>query len=78
MHTEDVSTFCRVCEPVCGVIATVADGRIVKIRNNPDHVLSKRHFCKKAMGAVDITYDPDRVIYPMKHTGGAGDFTRIS
>ena len=77
-ETHEVSTFCRVCEPVCGVIATVDAGRITKIRSNPDHVLSQGHFCKKAMGAVDITYDPDRVIYPMKRSGGPGEFTRIS
>lgn len=75
---NEVSTFCRVCEPLCGVLATVEDGRITKIRSNPDHVLSKGHFCKKAMGAVDICYDPDRVLYPLKRTGGSGDFERIS
>ena len=74
----DVSTFCRVCEPMCGVLATVENGRITKIRSNPDHVLAKGHFCKKAMGAVDITYDPDRVLYPLKRTGGPGKFERIS
>ena len=78
MNSKEVSTFCRVCEPVCGVLATVEDGRITRIRSNPDHVLSQGHFCKKAMGAVDVTYDPDRVIYPMKRTGGPGEFTRIS
>lgn len=75
---QEVSTFCRVCEPMCGVLATVEDGRITKIRGNPDHVLGKGHFCKKAMGAVDITYDPDRVVYPLKRNGGPGEFERIS
>ena len=75
--TRSVRTFCRVCEPVCGVIADVQNERIVKIRSDPDHVLSQGHFCKKAMAAVDITYDPDRVIYPMKRTGAPGEFTRI-
>lgn len=75
---HEVSTFCRVCEPLCGVLATVEDGRITKIRSNPDHVASKGHFCKKAMGAVDINYDPDRVLYPLKRTGGPGEFERIS
>jgi anaerobic selenocysteine-containing dehydrogenase len=75
---QEVRTFCRVCEPVCGVIAELDDGRIVGIRSDPDHVLSQGHFCKKAMAAVDITYDPDRLRYPMKRTGGPGEFTRIS
>ena len=29
--SEHVS-FCRICEPTCGMIATVEDGRLVKIR----------------------------------------------
>jgi anaerobic selenocysteine-containing dehydrogenase len=77
-EVKEVSTFCRVCEPVCGVLATVEDGRITKIRSNPDHVLSRGHFCKKAMGAVDITYDQDRITLPMKRCGGPGEFEAIS
>lgn len=75
---RDVSTFCRVCEPTCGVLASVEDGRITKILSNPDHVSAKGHFCKKAMGAVDITYDPDRVLYPLKRNGAPGEFERVS
>jgi len=75
---REVKTFCRVCEPTCGVIAKVEDGRITKILSNPDHVLSQGHFCKKAMAAVDVTYDPDRVLYPMKRSGGPGEFVRIT
>ena len=63
---------------MCGVLATVEDGRITNIRSNPDHILAKGQSCKKAMGAVDITYDPDRVLYPLKRSGGPGEFERIS
>jgi anaerobic selenocysteine-containing dehydrogenase len=75
---QEIKTFCRVCEPMCGVVAEVKDGRIEKIRSNPDHVLSRGHFCKKAMGAVDVTYDEDRLLYPMKRSGAPGEFTRIT
>jgi formate dehydrogenase len=27
---------------------------------------------------VDVTYDPDRILYPMKRTGEPGEFTRIT
>ena len=78
MSTQEIRTFCRVCEAVCGVIASVEDGRITKIRSDPEHVLARGHFCKKAMGAVDVTYDPDRVLRPLKRNGGPGEFTPIS
>ena len=34
---EQKVTFCRICEPLCGMVATVEDGRVVKLRPDPDH-----------------------------------------
>jgi anaerobic selenocysteine-containing dehydrogenase len=78
MTSKTVSTFCRICEPMCGILATVEDGRITDVKANKDHVLSQGHFCKKARAMIEITYDPDRVLYPLKRTGGPGEFERIS
>lgn len=78
MGATQVSTFCRVCEPQCGILATVDEGRITKVAPHHEHVSSMGHFCKKASGMIDVTYDPDRVIYPMKRSGGPGEFERIS
>ena len=38
--TEHV-TYCRICEPLCGMVATVEDGRVTKLRPDPDHPLSR-------------------------------------
>jgi Molybdopterin oxidoreductase Fe4S4 domain len=37
---ENKPTFCRICEPLCGMIATVEDGRLVALRPDKDHPLS--------------------------------------
>jgi hypothetical protein len=37
---EHKATFCRICEPLCGMIATVEDGRLVALRPDKDHPLS--------------------------------------
>ena len=37
--TEKV-TYCRICEPLCGMVATVEDGELTKLRPDPDHPLS--------------------------------------
>jgi len=71
-------THCRICEPQCGLLATVADGRIVKVEGNRDHVLSRGHLCVKAAAAADVIYDEDRVVTPLKRTGGPGEFTPTS
>ncbi|CAN5689024.1 hypothetical protein BH11ACT6_BH11ACT6_50370 [soil metagenome] len=30
---ENKITFCRICEPLCGMIATVEAGRLVSLRH---------------------------------------------
>ncbi len=71
-------TFCRFCEAHCGMVATVKEGRVVKMapdRNNPH---SQGHICVKGTVAADLTYDADRVLHPLKRVGAAGEFVRVS
>ena len=42
--TEKV-TYCRVCEPLCGMVATVDRRRLTKVRPDPDHPLSAGFAC---------------------------------
>jgi anaerobic selenocysteine-containing dehydrogenase len=51
VHPE-VSTFCRVCEPACGLVATVDDGRIVRVRADDDHPVSKGFACTKGIEVI--------------------------
>ena len=37
---EERVTYCRICEPLCGMVATVEDGRLTKLRPDDDHPLS--------------------------------------
>ncbi|HKY90013.1 MAG TPA: molybdopterin-dependent oxidoreductase [Nevskiaceae bacterium] len=75
---QRIKTYCRICEPQCGLVATVADGRITKIEGNRDHVLSAGHLCVKANAAADVIEDPDRLLTPMKRVGGPGEFVPVS
>ena len=34
-------TFCRVCEPACGLVATVEDGRLLSLAADRDHPVSR-------------------------------------
>ena len=35
-------TYCRICEPTCGMIATVEDGRLVQLRPDAEHPITQR------------------------------------
>jgi formate dehydrogenase len=60
----DVRTFCRICEPSCGLVAEVDDGVLVRLRPDRDHSVTKGFACHKGLAAVDINRDPDRLDHP--------------
>jgi formate dehydrogenase len=70
-------TFCRICEPTCGMIATVEDGRLVQLRPDAEHPVTRGFSCPKGIEFVHVQNDPDRVLYPLRRTP-SGDFERIS
>jgi formate dehydrogenase len=70
-------TFCRICEPTCGMIATVRDGQLVSLRPDAEHPITRGFSCPKGIEFVDVVNDPDRILYPMRRTA-SGEFERIS
>lgn len=71
-------SFCRLCEALCGLSVEVKDGRIVRIGPDRDHPVSEGHMCVKGARMVDVVHDPDRVLHPLRRTGGPGEFERVS
>lgn len=59
---------CHLCEANCGVLVEVEGRKVVSIRGNPDHVLSRGHICPKATALADLQDDPDRLRRPIKRT----------
>lgn len=77
MVTEERVTYCRICEPLCGLIATVEDGRLLHLRPDKDHPLSSGYACPKGIAFTEVQNDPDRVLYPLRRTA-AGTFERVT
>ena len=59
---------CHICEANCGVLVEMDGRRVVSIKGNPDHVLSRGHICPKATAIADLQDDPDRLHRPVKRT----------
>lgn len=74
--TEHV-TYCRICEPLCGMVATVDDGRVTKLRPDPDHPLSCGQACAKGIAMTEVQNDPDRLLHPQRKRPD-GTFERVS
>ncbi len=77
MATEEKITYCRVCEPLCGMVATVTDGRLEKVRPDPDHPLSAGFACPKGIAMAEVQNDPDRVLHPLRRKPD-GSFERVT
>lgn len=71
-------TFCRLCEAFCGLVATVEDGRVVKMEPDRDNPHSQGHVCVKGVAFHQTTHDPDRVLTPLRRTGAPGQFEPVS
>ncbi len=74
---QRIHTFCRVCEPACGLIARVEDGRLVRLEPDREHPVSRGFACNKGLAGDEIHRDPDRLDHPLRRTQD-GDFERIS
>ncbi|MBO0677439.1 molybdopterin-dependent oxidoreductase [Mycolicibacterium sp. S2-37] len=69
---EHKVTFCRICEPLCGMIATVEDGRLVALRPDRDHPLSAGFACQKGIAFAEVVNDPDRLTVPQRRRRDGG------
>lgn len=71
---------CHVCNIQDGAIAFVENGRVVKLEGNPEHVSTRGRLCAKGNAGMWYSYDPDRILYPLKRVGarGEGKWRRIT
>jgi anaerobic selenocysteine-containing dehydrogenase len=73
----EVRTFCRICEPSCGLVATVDEGRLVKLSPDRDHPVTQGFACHKGVG-TDIHHDPDRLDHPQLRDPATGAWVDTS
>ncbi len=73
-------SVCRSCHGGCGTLMHVEDGRLVRVRGDPDSPLSQGRLCPIGTATLDLVYHPDRLKHPLRRTGprGSGRWQRIS
>ncbi len=70
-------TYCRICEPLCGMVATVEDGRLTSLRPDSEHPVTRGFSCPKGIEFVHVQNDPERLLHPLRRTPD-GSFEQIS
>ena len=78
--TVVLKSVCRACHGGCGTLMHVQDGRLVKVRGDPESPLNRGRLCPIGTVARDLVYHPDRLKHPMRRLGarGSGRWQRVS
>ncbi|MGI9589823.1 MAG: molybdopterin-containing oxidoreductase family protein [Myxococcota bacterium] len=63
------SSFCRICEALCGLEIETDGGRITKIRPDPQNVATGGFGCVKGLKQMSLYQSPDRLTRPLKRVG---------
>jgi anaerobic selenocysteine-containing dehydrogenase len=73
---ETQTTFCRICEALCGLEVDVDGGAVVDVRPDAEHVATRGFGCLKGLKQHKMYDSPDRLLYPERR--GPGGFERVS
>lgn len=68
-----VPTTCLNCYARCGIFGYERDGQLMTVGGNPDHPNNRGRMCAKGHAGINLLYDPDRVLHPLKRVGKRGD-----
>ncbi len=68
--TIQKKTACnRDCPDACGIIATIDDGKVVRLQGDPDHPVTQGFLCHRTSRFLDRQYDPSRITTPLRRRG---------
>jgi anaerobic selenocysteine-containing dehydrogenase len=63
-------SYCRVCTTQCGIIVDLDGERIVKVRGDREHPLTKGYTCPKGRAIGALHHHPAAITRPMMRKGG--------
>jgi anaerobic selenocysteine-containing dehydrogenase len=70
MTTETRRTVCnRDCPDVCGIVATIENGRVTRLAGDPEHPVTRGFLCYRTSHFPLTQYAPDRLTTPLVREG---------
>jgi len=75
-----IPSVCLQCQAGCGLLGMAVDDELIGVAGNPRHPNNKGGICAKAIAGVNLAYDPERILYPLKRKKERGEnqWERIS
>ena len=71
---QTIRTACaHDCPDQCSLLASVENGRIVKIQGDPEHPMTAGFACAKVNREHEWVHSPERVLTPLRRVGAKGE-----
>jgi anaerobic selenocysteine-containing dehydrogenase len=64
MATTETKSFCRVCGATCGIVVEVEGDRVLRVRGDVDHPLTRGYTCSKGRALPQAHHHPNRIEGP--------------
>ncbi len=58
-------SHCKICTAQCGVVVDIADNRIIRVKGDREHPLSKGYTCPKGRALGKLHHHPDAITQPL-------------
>ena len=80
MERETKRAICFWCSSQAGILATVEDGKVIRLKGEADYYMNQGWLCERVRGFIEHLNPPDRWNYPLKRVGERGEnrWERIS
>lgn len=61
--TREAHTFCRICQGMCGLVATIEGDRVVKVRGDRDNPVTRGFACSKGLASPEFHNGAQRLLH---------------
>src|SRR5712664_3875660 len=61
------------CPDMCSLLAEVEDGRVKRIKGDPEQPFTAGFACAKVNRDAEMVHSPERLTAPLRRTGGKGE-----
>ncbi len=72
-----IKSICFGCHSRCGVILETKNGRLLEVKGDKEHPISKGFICPKCYSVKELIYHPERLRKPMKNIGKKGNWKEV-
>jgi len=77
-NVSEFTTSCNFCSCGCGMIASVRDGKLLKMEGDYDHIVNRGSLCVKGISMFATHASPERLTTPRYRAPGSDHWEEIS